>query len=64
MFFGRKALDTVIAEYLAHYNAERPHQGLDNDLIAPDASLLGNAGEVVVRERLGDLLNFYHRAAA
>ena len=54
----------AVSEFAEHYNFERPHQSLGNGLIDPDEALRGEAGEVVRRERLGGLLNFYHRAAA
>jgi len=46
-----------------HYHEERPHQGLDNELIAPRTSVIGT-GPIRCRERLGGLLKFYDRAAA
>ena len=45
------------------YHEERPHQGLDNGLIAPNATSLKH-GHVRCRERLGGVLKFYHREAA
>ena len=53
----RRALD----EYLAHYHAERNHQGLGNELIESKAN--AHRGEVACRERLGGLLKSYSRAA-
>jgi len=38
--------------------------GLDNDLIAGSHQDAAGTGAVVCRERLGGLLNFYHREAA
>jgi hypothetical protein len=38
-------------------------QGLDNALILADEAVNGN-GQVVRRERLGALLDFYYREAA
>jgi hypothetical protein len=46
------------------YHAERPHQGLDNRLIRPAPTHLGNTGVVQQQQRLGGLLNYYYRAAA
>ena len=40
-----------------------PHQGLGNELIAPQTSSTGS-GPVHCRERLGGLLKFYYREAA
>jgi hypothetical protein len=49
---------------MAHYHGERNHQGLDNRLIQPEPAHLANTGAVQRRERLGGMLNYYHRAAA
>ena len=61
ILFGQGHLERALREYVAHYNSERPHQGLGNELIAGE--LRGGCGEVVVRKRLGGLLNSYQRAA-
>ena len=53
----RRAIDS----YLAHYNAERNHQGLGNELI-DGAKMTGN-GDVVCDKRLGGLLKYYRRVA-
>ena len=50
--------------FVAHYHAERNHQGLANRLISPEAGHLDNTGEIQRRQRLGGLLNYYYRAAA
>ena len=60
---GERHLRTLLSEYLEHYHAERPHQGLDGAIIAP-ANDNGGQGRVVRRKRLGGLLNYYHREAA
>jgi hypothetical protein len=49
---------------MAHYHSERNHQGLANALICPEPERAGAQGEVHRRERLGGLLNYYHRKAA
>ena len=51
-------------EYLAHFHAERNHQGIANVIPFPDARFAQQAGPVAKAERLGGLLNFYHRQAA
>ena len=61
ILFGRAALDRSISEAVVHYNSERPHQGIGNEIIDPRDS--NSTGDVVRRERLGGLLNFYDRAA-
>ena len=64
IFFGEKALRRAAAEYEAHFNRERNHQGLGNRLIDPDRRERKTSGPVRRRERLGGLLDFYYRAAA
>ena len=61
ILFGEGHLLRALDEYLAHYHGERNHQGLGNELVESEAK--ADRGEVVCRERLGGLLNFYHRAA-
>ena len=65
ILFGERRLRKVLCEYVAHYNSERPHQGIGNELIEP--ALAANArdeGDVVATERLGGLLRSYSRVAA
>ena len=59
---GEQALSSVIHQYLAHYHAERNHQGLANQLIAPSQTL--GAKPVRRRERLGGVLSYYYHDAA
>jgi putative transposase len=61
---GEAALRYVIQSYLAHYQHERNHQGLGNQLIVPEPGVGSQRGAVVRRERLGGLLSYYHRKAA
>ena len=63
VFFGTDSLHRALAAYAAHYNAERNHQGVGNNLIAPEVRVGHRFGRIRKRERLGGLLNFYHRAA-
>ena len=64
VLFGRGPLDKAIAQYVVHYNDERPHQSLQNTLIEPERLHSQAKGRVVRSERLGGLLSYYHRAAA
>jgi len=64
IFFSEKSLRSTMQNFVAHYHAERNHQGLANRLISPEAGHLDNTGEVQRRQRLGGLLNYYYRAAA
>jgi transposase InsO family protein len=60
---GEKHLRAAIRAFIDHYHQERPHQGLGNELIAPDPTSRG-MGPVRCRERLGGSLRFYYREAA
>ncbi len=62
IFVGERSLRRAISDFAAHYQGERPHQGLDNELLIRAAVM--REGEVEVTERLGGLLKFYHRQAA
>ena len=61
---GETHLRYVIREFVAHYHAERNHQGLDNQLITPSGNVSSLAGRIRRRERVGGLLNYYYRDAA
>jgi putative transposase len=63
IIFGEPMLRHLVREYLAHYHAERNHQGIGNAIPFPDARLEQN-GDVAKVERLGGLLKFYYRQAA
>lgn len=63
VLLGEAHLRLAVREYLAHYNAERPHQGLDGRFV--DSPMNKNRhGPIECRDRLGGLLRFYHRKAA
>jgi len=61
LIFGESHLRYVINEYIQHYHHERPHQGLNNNFIAPLP--MPDNGKIVLHERLGGLLKSYRRAA-
>ena len=61
---GERSLHRMISQYLAHDHAERNHQGLANQLIAPESDLGSHSGQVRRRDRLGGLLSYYSRDAA
>jgi len=63
LFVGQASLRRAVAEYMRHYHAERNHQGLENQLIAPGVMEARN-GAVLRHARLGGTLNFYYRKAA
>jgi len=60
LIFGERHLDYVVNEFVQHYLHERPHQGLDNEMIEPPPQ---GTGEIICQERLGGLLKYYRRAA-
>ena len=64
VMMGAPALSSVIHQYLAHYHAERNHQGLANQLIAAEPGVGSHSGPVRRRERLRGLLRYYYRDAA
>ncbi len=63
ILFGEESLRRALVNFCAHYQVERPHQGLDNELIDPPTETPRTNGEVVEHERLGGLLRSYQRAA-
>ena len=64
IWFGEDALRRGVSEFIAHYHAERNHQGLDNRLIIPKSTRDAASGPVRKRERFGGMLNYYFREAA
>jgi putative transposase len=62
IFVGSASLERSIREFVEHYHAERPYQGLRNMMIR--GSRPANRGAVRVNERLGGLLRYYYRQAA
>jgi putative transposase len=61
ILFGEGHLRRAVDEYLVHFNNERNHQGIGNELV--DAGATSGAGPIECCERLGGLRKFYHRAA-
>ena len=61
---GERHLRGVLREFVAHYHAERNHQGLANVIPFPSRDSFTAGGRVGRRQRLGGLLNFYRRNAA
>jgi putative transposase len=67
--FDEDHLRYILREFLDHYHAERPHQGVGNRPLSqeddPPAILsVPSAAEVKCRQRLGGLLKHYYRDAA
>jgi len=64
IFFGESSLRRAVPEFIAHYVAERNHQGLGNRIIQPDGRAAKASGPVRSSERLGGMLRYYYRDAA
>ncbi|MEE8410353.1 MAG: hypothetical protein V3T05_12155, partial [Myxococcota bacterium] len=54
----------AVSEFETHYHRERNHQGVGNVLLFPKRATRVSSHTIKRRERLGGLLNFYHREAA
>jgi putative transposase len=64
ILFGERHVRYVIEQYAEHYNRERSHQGIDNEVPLPPDDPPPSDGQIVCRERLGGLLKYYRREAA
>lgn len=65
IILGQRHLRCVLADYLEHYNRQRPHQGLGNVVpITAGSKPTARAGPITRRTRLGGLLSHYSRKAA
>jgi putative transposase len=70
--FGRAHMDVLCREFRDHYHLERPHQGLNNELIEKSPSKRSTKSDsgairlsdIECHERLGGLLKSYSRKAA
>ncbi|MDQ6613451.1 MAG: integrase core domain-containing protein [Actinomycetota bacterium] len=63
LIFGRRHLEHVMTEYVAHYNTARPHRAIKLDapiLLVPATDTGGGIGRV---DRLGGLVHEYRRVA-
>ena len=56
-------LETVLAEYVEHYNTARPHRGLDLTPPESTTSLVGRSGAIRRRDVLSGLIHEYELAA-
>lgn len=61
---GEDHLRHIVAEYVAYFNTERPHQAMDNCPLKQPETPAPAEGEILCRERLGGLLRHYYRKAA
>ncbi len=68
---GKQHVQRAIDEYVDYYNRDRPHQGMNNELLEPsdrsgetENPSPSSTGAVMCHERLGGVLKSYARAAA
>lgn len=61
---GERHLRQAATQYTEHYQLERNHHGLGNELIDDRREAPNMGGDVERRERLGGTLNYYYRRAA
>lgn len=64
LVLGRRHLERVLREFATHYNANRPHRGLELAVPEPSTAETSTDGAVSRRDRLGGLIHEYHREAA
>ena len=64
IFEGQGSLRRALGVYMTHDHDERNHQGLHSALIREQPTVYANDTRVHRRQRLGGMLNYYHRAAA
>ena len=61
---GEGHVRLIVHEYVEHYQRERNHQGLDNQLLQRPPPPVRADADGQRRPRLGGLLSFYYREAA
>ena len=63
LVIGEEGVCQAVQEYINHFHAERPHQGLGNEVPAGWSDDAPLSGKIECRERLGGLLKSYSRVA-
>ncbi len=63
LILNEQHLRSVLAEYVAYYNAERPHRSLALEPPLPASRSPVPTGAIRSRPVLGGLHHVYHRAA-
>ena len=67
IIFGEKNLRRFLKEYEEHYHFERNHQGIENQIVKVNDTLQHSQKgecEILKKERIGGLLNYYYRKAS
>lgn len=62
LVFSRRHLETILDDYVEHYNQARPHRSLQLESPTPRTAPTIN-GKVTRRDVLGGTIHEYHRAA-
>jgi hypothetical protein len=62
LVLGERHLERVLTDYARYYNADRPHQGLAQQITAGPARPANTNGRVVETPVLRGLHHAYHRA--
>ena len=64
IFLGEASLRKAVEEFVGHYNRERNHQSLENQIIQPEVPGFPIEGAICCRKRLGGSLQYYYRPPA
>ena len=64
LILGRRHLERAPRGFVMHYNASRPHRGLELAVPEPSAAEANADGAVSRRDRLGGLIHEYYKEAA
>jgi len=62
IILNERHLRRTLHEYVAYYNARRPHHGLDQD--SPGGLPISSQGPIRCRQVLGGIIQDYYREAA
>ena len=62
IILNERHLRRVLIEYIAYYNARRPHQGINQD--SPFGLTVSTEGPIRYRNVLGGIIRDYYREAA
>ena len=63
LVLSRGHLESVLDEYLRHYNEKRPHRGLELAQPIPRPLTAPSTGAITHRDILGGIIHEYERAA-
>lgn len=64
LILGRRHLERTLREFALHYNANRPHRGLELAVPEPSTAEVSCVGTVSRHDRLGGVIHEYYREAA